>query len=496
MADPAHAIKPRRRWVRRGVFALALVFVVALGSEVYWALTARPGSGAATRGAYVELARTSQPREGGVYWSALEEAFAIEEAVRADLLERHGASPVQGWPADTQWPYDLALWGRPWVEWSDGEAALVERHCREARDALREAGYFETLGRAGASGFGLTPAQADPSGMGPLLLDFDPTMMKVDTLEFRWAGLMRLATLDTDADEIQRLLLFQLATASALSYQPVGVWRAPTAFEPLEPALLSIIESGAFDERRWESLLEALDELERGSPAIQVEYDRVVAHDVIERTYTGGGSGSGLFMPTEAKALLGQLRGLVYADSFGWVPESRFSNLMSIAYPSKREVLATCDAYHDLLIAGLALAPSERSEIEADLVQRFAALGWRYELFENVIGWDSWKHVFGVNDGGRETFEALRIMVAIEIHRARTGNPPAALDELTPILGEVPDNPRTEWPFVYWRLAAGEAPYAEGSPEIDGYRLVGGYVLEGEPRGYARRRARNALRID
>lgn len=190
--------------------------------------------------------------------------------------------------------------------------------------------------------------------------------------------------------------------------------------------------------------------------------------DTINRLYTDDGAGGGLFNSDRLDLLRGDPNGASTFDAPAPGPGST-------TYATKAQVLKReAEVHADLLAIG-AGDPQDREALaapfEADFEDRRlrSARGQANMLLGILL--PAIGKASRVHDQHALELAATRVMLAIEIHRARTGRPPGTLTDLTPgILPELPLDPYTRAPLNYAPAAdspLGYTLYSAGFDQTD-----------------------------
>ncbi len=468
----------RSNW-RRGCLVVLLLGALVLGYigwEIRWALTAKPGSAIDYWQQMADAIDAAQPGTVEGYWEAFGDASATLDKVTADFIEQYGEFPPVAWDETmAQWPFDLEVLRPGFFEGSEVDEATRDQivaRALEAMAALDEAGYFRALGPIKAATYAPIPLNGGPRLSGILL----PHLAESRRLARTQASRMWTGARAGDVDAVVDAFELNESLARADSHQPILICAlVGNAVAALNcGTVVDLLEAGLLDEAMCRGILDVFDRQPLGDTAASMKGERLFVLDVIQATHTDNGNGGGRFLPHAFEEEFAMLAGGWGASGIDWVPDHEIGNLATFVFPSRQETTELANELYADMERALSLGEVERAGIEGELEERITSMGWRHPipaLMVPAIG----RAGAGV-DRILEQRAATQIMLAIEIHKRRTGSLPASLDELASILGEVPVNPRTGKAFPYRVLAEGEA-----APDVGKWhRVFGGYVLDGE----------------
>jgi hypothetical protein len=409
---------------------LLVVLLVAVGLVVYavaWALTAEPEP-TVDYGKRLETltARAQPPGENA--WPYLVEAARIMEAVRAELAE-------EGLDFDDDSPEGLEI-------------------IRRAITRLRAGGAFDQLALAGRCPNAVRPRPSLDEGS--LLSSLMPELAHLRMLSQARVASMELAIADgavADAVEAFDQVLVMAGTCSdqaTFIEQLVGWSIASLALERLRNAVLE----HPMDAKTLRRFLDRLDaRTPLGDAALGLEGERLAFLDVVQRTHSDNGHGSGRVIPKAA----GQ-----FVDTTGYGPPGRptgdsprIINLLGFILPTRRDLTEKADAYYDDMIRRSRLSYIRRHDEPTEPDASVEQLGPRYFLLNMLI--PAVSRFLDRADIAQCMVDGSSLLLAVEGYRAEHGECPPALAALVPEwIESVPDDPFSESPYVY-RLVPGDA---------------------------------------
>lgn len=450
-------------------FSIIALMALAIGRQVYLALTAKPGNAINYSILVADLIQKYQPPtvtpDSPNAFDLLDQAIAIESRIQADFRAQY---VVPG----GQYPIDYStLMGPPGYDRSYKEALPeVQAHSREAIDALRKTEFFSLLTQAAA-----TPRAVRPTPQGRLLDMMLPSLGKYRNFARLCGGRMYMASVS--GDEAERISAFEQALA-------VGRIAAHGSF--LIEALVGIaIDALALGELTNEivenpppestliACLAAIDRQPLPPMRSAMEGERLGTLDTIQWTHTDDGNGSGRLITTTVSQL-----GVGLGSGAG--PFNRFSNwrifnIGGAAFPSKAANVRKANEIYELNIKACDLPFYQRTTTAADIDSFIESLPSRYVILKAMFP------AIGKSLQSRDQLDTqlagTKIVIALEIFKHRTGHYPASLDELAPsILPKLPVDPFTGKNFGYFTLNPADDPdhrrytvYSCGADQIDNH---------------------------
>lgn len=446
---------PRRPVLRlRNVLLMCIALVAAwVGLEVYRALTAVPGA-AIDYGAHVaELTERYQPPGGGPgtpnAWDALLDAIAradeVEAVYRGPVLPEEGATgaivdyTLIYAPTNDDDPY------RPYT------AAIVRAKSARALEAMEEAGIFEAIAEAARR-----PRAVRPRPHGRLIDTLLPELGRARNLARASAARMFLAAQDGDHATVATAFEGMMALGRVLSHQftlidhLVGIAIQSLAMREARQLLIE----HRFDEHALAAMLAALERQPLAPFDVAMEGERIGMLDIVQWTHTDDGRGSGRLIVSEVIAI-GATPGAV---PFGSTP---LVNLGGLFFASKAATTRKLEEIIDAQVRRAHAPPSRRALVSPNPDLIMESLTRRYLLLRLVL--PAWNSAIESRDHADTELAGTRVMLAIELFRARHGRLPEALTELVPeILPKMPLDPTTGAPFAYRVFQDGEDEHGRG----------------------------------
>lgn len=453
--DPSGTPRVRKPWYRARNIVLLLILVVSgwIGLEVYRAVTARPGA-AIDYGAMVqELVRAAQPADVGPEdpngWDLLQPAFAGSEEVHLLFQKREGPGYIDYAILFTPTGYDGPGY--------DPESqARLKADALEAIGLMREKGVFEAIAQASGTPFAMRPGP----GRGPLVQMMLPDLGRSRNLARASAARMFLANKAGDGGELARAYEDGLAVGRIMTQQSFLIEHlvgyAITALANAELARDLI-------ERRWDegtlrACLAALDRQRAwmGSLEIALRAERLGVLDSIQWTHTDDGRGSGRLMLTALVPYTGA-GGLPTGSGVSWIDklfQYKIGNLAGLAYPSRRATTRKTNEYFEQVLVYYRGSASERAAMSFHPDTAVESMPYRYIMLRLLL--PALGKSIQTSQHHELNIAGMRVMLAIEIYRARHGAFPASLADLAPeILPKVPQDPLGQ-AFGYRLFAPGE----------------------------------------
>jgi hypothetical protein len=391
-------------------------------------------------------------------------------------------------PGENAWPYlvEAALiTEQVWDEFELG-AIDFEDASPEARAVVRQViaelearGAFEQLALAGRCPNAVHPRPSLDEES--LLFSLMPELGQLRMLAKARVASMEMAIADgAHADAVEAFDQV-LAIAWACSHQAtlieqlVGWAVASLALERLRYAVVEQ-PMDAPTLRRFLERLRARTPL--GDPALGLEGERLSFLDVVQRTHSDNGRGSGRLIPTAS----GQ-----FVDTTGYGPSGRptgdspgIINVLGFILPSRKDLTEQADAFYEDMVRRSRLSYRQRQAEGAGPDDRLEELGPRYFLLNMLI--PAVGRFLDHGDIMQCMIDGSSLQLAVEGFRAEHGECPPALVALVPEWIEtIPDDPISGSPYGY-RLVPGDAGgYLLYSVGADG-RDDGGSGNPQEPR--------------
>lgn len=429
-----------------GVLTIVAMLVVWLGYMVVWAFTAKPGTGIAGAVRIEELIAIHQPKghDGAAAFQSLVETAALftleEQAFRKEFPE--GSKPAD-WPRTIDFPYDFAAMEQL------GVPAPAVANTTALMDRLAKSGVPDALDRIAAE-----PAFARPivAAVGnQVLIDLLlPELGKVRAFARYNGARIARATSDGNEPEIVRAFDSSLGVARAAAADPIVISRllALAVFTKASGDLRAALTERRLSAATLTALLESLDRQTVWPPFdMCLEGERAFALDMIQRSFSDDGDGDGRMIQTEVD----KFRGVNPTAIAAWLGASKLMNVVGFAVPGKKENVTRANELYDAMIAHArkpiavrrALGSISASFDEADQ-RRYPALATIIPALDRAVQADS--TLAPLIDG-------TRLMLVIELYRAKNDGYPASLDALAPeFIPAVPTDAFTGTPFGYRRL--------------------------------------------
>jgi hypothetical protein len=412
---------------RNVLLVVGLVLVAVVFYAVTWALTAEPEPSVDYGRRMEALTARAQP-PGENAWPYLVEAGLIMEAVRAEFAE-------EGLDF-----YDLSPEGLEII--------------RQAIAELEARGAFEQLALAGRCPNAVHPR---PSlGEESLLYSLMPEVGHLRTLAKARVTSMELAIADgAHADAVEAfdqvlVMAWACSNQATLIEQLVGWSLATLALERLRYAVVEQ-PMDAPTLRRFLERLRARTPL--GDPALGLEGERLSFLDVVQRTHSDNGRGSGRAIPTAAGK---------FVDTTGYGPPGRptgdspgIINVLGFILPSRQDLTEQADVYYEDMIRRSRLPYNRRHAETTDPDTAVEDLGPRYFLLNMLI--PALGRFLDHGDAIQCMIDGSSLQLAVEGYRAQHGECPPTLVALVPEwIESIPDDPFSGSQYVY-RLIPGDA---------------------------------------
>lgn len=463
---------PRRKkkplYRPRNIFlTLVALAAIAIGRQVYLALTAKPGQAVNYAGLVAELIQKYQPAsvtpDSPNGFELLNEAIAVESQVQTDIRARY---PMQ----NGQYPIDYSTLLGPYVDGRSYNGALpeIQEHTREAIAALQTTEVFDLMDKVAAS-----PRAIRPTPQGHLIDMLLPNLGKYRNFARLNAARMYLAGVSGDDAERVRAFEQSLAIARVAAHgsfvieQLVGIAIDALALGELTSEIVDRPPS----EDTALALLAAIDRQPLPSMRLSMEGERLGVLDAIQWTHTDDGRGSGRLIPSTVSQFgAGMGSG---SSSFDKLSQWRIFNLGGAAFPSKAANIRKAEELFKIIFDATDKPYFERKTGGIQMDQFVQTLPRRYVVLQNMLP------ALGKSLQSRDQVDTLiagvRIMLALEVFKHRAGHYPASLEELSPgILSALPKDPFTGRNFGYRLLKPDEDPdhrrytlYSFGADQVD-----------------------------
>jgi hypothetical protein len=430
----------RKSWYRpRNVLVALLAVAVVFFGWAFWETLkvyyAKPNPAMDSRRRLRDLALDTAgitAEEGETAWLLLVEIFEAAEEVRDEINAQYDAGVFE--PRDEydgELDYDRVREGRT----LPGD--LVPE--RRAFELLEQRGVQERFRRF-ADG---PPGLRSIKGEGPLVLrDVLAELGRSRDLARISGSAMRLAAAEGDLAGAVSAFDQTLALARTMALQPYLIsYLTATAIEALAMSeLRDELMELEFDEPACRSLLASLDR-QTGFPTVgyALETERVYFEDWIQWSYSDDGAGDGYLVAAPALD-----RGF-YVPSEQSILGAAASRFFTA---SRAEIQDAYGTLMDNLVRQSRLPAAEQAGAAAESDAFVEGLSFRFEtvrLLSPALG------QFVQNRAvSAVRLEGTRVMVALELYRARHGAYPDSLDQLAgDIVTQAPADPLHGLPFGY-----------------------------------------------
>lgn len=450
---------------RNILLALIALTVLAVGRQVYLALTAKPGKSVNYSALAADLIQKYQPAsatpDSPNAYELLDQAITIESQVQADIRAERGMP-------GGQYPVDYSTLMGPFQAAGPYKEVLpeIQAHSREAIEALRKTELFSLLSQAAA-----TPRAVRPTPQGRLIDMLLPSLGKYRNFARLNGARMYMASVS--GDDTERVQAFEQTLAigrvaahgSFLIEALVGIAIDALALGEL---VNEIVEKPP-SEATLLACLAAIDRQPLPPIRLAMEGERLGTLDTIQWTHTDDGAGSGRLITTTVSQL-GVSPGAGPLDRFS---QWRIFNIGGAAFPSKAANIRKANGLYDLILKAVDTPYYQRIGATAEIENYIETLPNRYIVLKAMFP------AIGKSMQSRDQLQvqlnATRVIIALEIFRHRNGHYPQTLDELAPsILPQLPVDPFTGKNFGYQVLDPANDPdlrrytvYSFGADQID-----------------------------
>jgi hypothetical protein len=447
----------RRPWyrLRNVVLSAAVAFLCLAGWALWETLSVYGGAprpsidyGARLRALAAETSGADAP-DGEAAWGLLLETLELSRRVLAEV-----DAEIVAEGQETADPEAWTDFGR--ITHFDVMPDVSAE--KRAITRLRQAGVFERMRRLVAGPVPLMPEVASdvPLFMVIQQVLFPPLAPARGFAQARAAS-MRLAFRAGDEAESAAAFEEVMGLARALSYQP-ALLSYLTAMAIRSLALYELREDlmeHTPGEDLCRVLLGALERQALAPLALSLRAEQLYFEDCIQRMYSDDGRGSGYLVCAPDPQT-----GAPGSPSFLGAFAGRFF------HPSRAEVMQASELAFSELIARADAAPARRVASDLDpesLLERLPAL----------VGGAMAALVYPLGIAARQgtIAQGTRLMVALDLYRARHGAYPQRLEELVPaILPRLSQDPINGGDFGYRRLESDPSlrPYLLYSTGLDG----------------------------
>jgi hypothetical protein len=441
-------------WYRARNVVVGIVLIGALltGLEVRRAVTAKPGVAVDYWAKLRELQEGYQPpgplTPEDNAWTVVENAVADwNTAMGKALAMRRDMGRVD---------FSILRAG-PRYGAKDPDKAAVWARTAELLREMEGAGAFAELERASR-----VPQAVHPVGGtgGPMIAFLLPSLSQLRETARIGGARMYLATADGDGARLARAYEETLAVGRVCTQQTFLIEHL-VGFAIIALAngeLACDLNDRQWDEATLRACMEALDR-QRALMApleLALEAERCLVLDTIQWTHTDNGRGDGRLILTALKAYtsVGAPPAATGGSWFNQLLNTSLINVAGVAFASKKAITRKTNEHFDHLLNYYRLPiPERKVAVSPDVLveglsRRYLFLGQMLPALGKSVQSDA---------QGVLQLDGTRVLLAIEIFRARHGRDPETLGELTPeILPQPARDPFTGGPFGYRRLAPGE----------------------------------------
>lgn len=438
---------PRGISLKKLILVLVLLFVAAgLGWGIYavaWATSVKPGGRPIYVQKAVELVETKQlDRTAPNAWDAFKGACDVLAAERDAFRSSLPSEPTADWPKLAAWPWDwsASLQKDVPVMVSDQTALLARR--------LEATSLHAQLAKLPGEKRFVRPLQGGPL-IGVLLPELGLTRELTRYQTYRYHNAAAKGDWKLAAALFEEMLTFAriLGTQGFLIDRLVGYAILNAAFTEVT---MNALERPLPPEAARE-MLAAIDRQTGWLMAADpYEGERMATLDSIEWTHSDDGKGDGRFLPAAA----GDFTFMTPGTGGGAIGGPAIGNVAGFFMPSKKESIEKLNEYYDNANRRSRMSRAER------LADTWNPDVWVESLPKSYIMLRIMLPALGRSeqaiDSTRQRTDAVRILLALEIHRAERGEYPVSLQGLAPAyLPELPKDiysPDGEW--GYQRLQA------------------------------------------
>ena len=451
MQPARHSARSRRRGILvAGVLGLALL--VAAASVVVWAYTAKPGDPGQYADELDTLTRAASGAPAGAKdeWVDFVLTVGAVHAFQDSYFSDHPRP--DDWPPAVGWPTDVSELN------AEGPVnPAVAAYFNGFLDAFGASDLPARIDRLAAIRLAPRPAPQGRTMDWPL-----PELGPTRFLARLNAARMRRASLAGDFDELVRAHEANLAVANVLS-------RQVTLIDYLFASAITILSNQhlryaltdhALDAATLERLVAVHDRHPLGDVTTAFRGERFFALDTVNWTHTDDGSGGGTLLPAVLATLEPPMRTPITANPLDpavlFAPTHPIRNVLGLAFAGKRETVARIDGLFNLYAndpARPGIAPTLPT-LDAELDR----LGGRFPIL--AVLFPALSKVQSTVRLTTHHVNATRLLLAIELHRARRGTPPDTLAALVPgELPAIPPDPFSPDGFRYLRVDPAVDPH-------------------------------------
>ena len=434
------------------------------GVFVYGVMYAQPVISVDYRPRLVEMVKKKQGMPEGAEngWLVLRGLVEKSDAMNAEFVELSGRPD-----ALEMLTIDVLYDPSHQVHGFDREEVIAAN--LRYMDHLKRAGFFEEANRLRAMPFAVRQSE-EPRLMEMML----PEVGKARLLTRLNAARMHLAHQRGDDDERFEAFDQCLALSDLESRQGtmieflVGVAIRALAMSELRQEFIERPPTEAECMRA----VEMLDRRTLGGMDTAMEGERMTQHDVVQVLFSDTGNGNGRLLLHRLSWLKEGSLAPPANPTGDWL-EYKVCNLAGLFMPDRKENLARINGFFDPMVRQAAMSRQERLSDSFDPEAYFEETPRSYPVVHIML--PAVGKSLRAQDQIRLESVGTRLMILIELHRARTGAYPEARSDLVAsVVPEVPLDPFTWKSFGYRRLAKGEGAdgrayllYSYGGDEVD-----------------------------
>jgi hypothetical protein len=443
---------------RNVILSITALVLLVLGREVYLALTAEPGKAVNYPVKMRELIESNQPPDRSLPdgWPVLQEAIALLGGVENET-QTHESNPKAlrlDFSAITATARDSVQYDKS-ATWEEMDALATL-----GLSIAANSGLYDKLDQLAA-----TRRAVRPTPDAPLIEILLPELGRMRQLARMNGARMFIAARDGNEAEFVRAYEQTLALGRISAQQGcliehlVGIAIVGLANGRLREAMTE----RPFSPETCAALLAAIDRQLPLTPVTRAfDGERLGVMDMIQWTHTDDGRGSGRLIPSSL-AKIGWIAGGSGTGVPSVLTEWKIFNIVGAAFPSKAATTDKANDFFDKLTAHANLTPAQRraSPLNADTWIE-ENLPKRYLLLRLVLPAVD-KSLASHMQCEMET-AGVRIMLALELYKAKHNAYPATLVQLAPsFLPAIPEDP-----------FAGDFVYRLITPEEDAVRRADG----------------------
>lgn len=458
----------RKPWyrVRNLVLFAITVIMIWLGYWVWWAMTATPTISVDYTQRLGELSAAAQPDGEDAWPHVIALGAALDQLTTAFPEDDRPAAHRGGIDFDLLYDREVDYGGSP-----ESDEFLHRVLDRAAADGLIE--IVATIRDCPRM------VRAWPTDGRPMIGVLLPELAQMRQVARLRVAMMRRAAHDGDGEDVVEAVADLMALGTHLSHEPLLVsWLSSVGIrlKGLEE-IRALARSGRLDAGTLEGALELLArDADECSPSLALEGERGFVLDMIQRVYTDDGQGDGRLLPAELANFDSTITGLPGrpAGELG-----RLRNLFGVVSANRSLVTSRANELYDRMIAICEMVPNQRPAAIDELHSEIQDLGSGYGILQLLI--PAFSNALEVGPSADAHLGATRLILAIELHRLRSGTLPEDLAALEPLFPDgLPTDPFHGGTFGYRVIPEGYLVYTFGydatddDGKVDGHRAIRG----------------------